>query len=175
MNEERSTDRLARYIIWTAAAAVTAAFCWYFRSVLVYIIIAAVVSLLGSADNERSETYQDKGQERAGLAGRDSLTPPDSGDILGNSDSDHPCILQHHNQCLRQPPVRLFQGFGDHRLVRQGERLADRQAAIHGTRLQTPRRCAWLDQERLRPFFRDLSRRLRGLSLRLLLASVCSR
>ena len=47
MNEERSTDRLARYIIWTAGAAVTVTFCWYFRSVLVYIIIAAVVSLLG--------------------------------------------------------------------------------------------------------------------------------
>ena len=47
MNEERSTDRLARYIIWTAAAAVTVAFCWYFRSVLVYVILAAVVSLLG--------------------------------------------------------------------------------------------------------------------------------
>ena len=138
MNEERSTDRLARYIIWTAAAAVTAAFCWYFRSVLVYIIIAAV----GKADNERSEAHKNKRQKCSGLAGRDSLTPPDSGDILGNSDSDHPCILQHHNQRLRQPPVRLFQGFGDHRLVRQGERLADRQAAIHGTRLQTPRRCA---------------------------------
>lgn len=47
MNEERSTDKLARYIIWTAATAVTLAFCWYFRSVLVYIIMAAVVSLLG--------------------------------------------------------------------------------------------------------------------------------
>ena len=47
MNEERSTDRLARYIIWTVAAAVTVTFCWYFRSVLVYIILAAVVSLLG--------------------------------------------------------------------------------------------------------------------------------
>ena len=47
MNEERSTDKLARYIIWTAAAAVSVAFCWYFRSVLVYIILAAVVSLLG--------------------------------------------------------------------------------------------------------------------------------
>ena len=47
MNEERSTDKLARYIIWAAATAVTVAFCWYFRSVLVYIILAAVVSLLG--------------------------------------------------------------------------------------------------------------------------------
>lgn len=47
MNEERSSDKLARYIIWAAAATLTVAFCWYFRSVLVYIILAAVVSLLG--------------------------------------------------------------------------------------------------------------------------------
>ena len=47
MNEERSTDKLARYIIWTAIAAVVIALFWYFRSVLVNIILAAVVSLLG--------------------------------------------------------------------------------------------------------------------------------
>ncbi len=47
MNEERSTDRLARYIIWAAVTAMVVTFCWYFRSVLVYIILAAVVSLLG--------------------------------------------------------------------------------------------------------------------------------
>ncbi len=47
MSEERSTDKLARYILWAAAAVVIVALCWYFRSVLVYIIIAAVVSLLG--------------------------------------------------------------------------------------------------------------------------------
>ena len=47
MSEERSTDKLARYIMWVAAAAVIVALCWYFRSVLVYIILAAVVSLLG--------------------------------------------------------------------------------------------------------------------------------
>ena len=47
MNEERSTDRLARYIIWAAVTAIVVTFCWYFRSVLVYIILAAVVSLLG--------------------------------------------------------------------------------------------------------------------------------
>lgn len=47
MNEERSSDKLARYIIWAAAATLTVAFCWYFRSVLVYIILAAVVSLMG--------------------------------------------------------------------------------------------------------------------------------
>ena len=47
MDGERSTDKLARYILWAAAAAIIVALCWYFRSVLVYIIIAAVVSLLG--------------------------------------------------------------------------------------------------------------------------------
>ena len=47
MDEERSTDRLARSIMWVAVAAVIIALCWYFRSVLIYIIIAAVVSLLG--------------------------------------------------------------------------------------------------------------------------------
>lgn len=47
MAEERSTDKLARYIMWTAAAVVIIALCWYFRSVLIYIILAAVVSLLG--------------------------------------------------------------------------------------------------------------------------------
>ena len=33
--------------MWTAAAVVIIALCWYFRSVLIYIILAAVVSLLG--------------------------------------------------------------------------------------------------------------------------------
>ena len=47
MIEERSTDKLARSIMWVAVAAVIVALCWYFRSVLVYIILAAVVSLLG--------------------------------------------------------------------------------------------------------------------------------
>ena len=47
MAEERYTDKLARYIIWTAVAAIIIALCWYFRSVLIYIILAAVVSLLG--------------------------------------------------------------------------------------------------------------------------------
>ena len=47
MEEERSIDKLARYIIWTAAAAIIIALCWYFKSVLIYIIVAAVVSFLG--------------------------------------------------------------------------------------------------------------------------------
>ena len=47
MSEERSTDKLARSIMWVAVAAAIIALCWYFRNVLIYIILAAVVSLLG--------------------------------------------------------------------------------------------------------------------------------
>lgn len=47
MSEERSTDKLARYILWAAAVVIIAALCWYFKSVLIYIITAFVVSLLG--------------------------------------------------------------------------------------------------------------------------------
>ncbi len=62
MSEERSTDRLARYIIWTAAAGVTITFCWYFRSVLVYIILAAVVSLMGRPINKGLTQIRVKGK-----------------------------------------------------------------------------------------------------------------
>ena len=47
MAEERNTDKLARYIIWAAVAAIIIALCWYFRNVLIYMVLAAVVSLLG--------------------------------------------------------------------------------------------------------------------------------
>ncbi|NLZ18930.1 MAG: AI-2E family transporter [Bacteroidales bacterium] len=45
--EERSTDRLARIALRAAIFTVIALLCWYFRSVLVYIIAAFVVSLIG--------------------------------------------------------------------------------------------------------------------------------
>ena len=44
---ERSVDKLARYIMYTAVAAVIIALCWYFRSTLVYLIAAVIVSLMG--------------------------------------------------------------------------------------------------------------------------------
>ena len=47
MSEERSIDKLARYAIWAFSATIIVALCWYFRNVLIYMIIAAVVSLLG--------------------------------------------------------------------------------------------------------------------------------
>ena len=45
--EERSLDRLARYLIWLGFAAIVTFVCWYFRSVLIYVIAAFVVSLIG--------------------------------------------------------------------------------------------------------------------------------
>ena len=47
MEQERSIDRLARYLIIAATLAILAYLCWYFKSVLVYIIVAFVVSLIG--------------------------------------------------------------------------------------------------------------------------------
>jgi len=47
MEEERSIDRLARYIIYLAAAAIICGICWYFKSVIIYIVLAAVVALIG--------------------------------------------------------------------------------------------------------------------------------
>lgn len=44
---ERSTDKLARYIMYTTLAAVIIAICWFFRDVIVYMLAAAVVSLIG--------------------------------------------------------------------------------------------------------------------------------
>ena len=47
MDSESSTDKLARYVIYVAVASVICALCWYFKSIIVYILIAAVVSLIG--------------------------------------------------------------------------------------------------------------------------------
>lgn len=47
MEEERNVDRLASWLLRLGAFAAVAWLCWYFRSVLVYIIIAFVVSLIG--------------------------------------------------------------------------------------------------------------------------------
>ena len=45
-HNERSIDKLAKYIIAAAGAAVVCGLCWYLRSVLAYILIAVVVSLV---------------------------------------------------------------------------------------------------------------------------------
>lgn len=46
--KERYVDRLSRYILAAAGIAITGALCWYFRNVLVYILVAVVVSLVAA-------------------------------------------------------------------------------------------------------------------------------
>ena len=43
---ERYTDKLAKYIIAAAGIGIIGALCWYFRSVIIYILAAVVVSLI---------------------------------------------------------------------------------------------------------------------------------
>lgn len=47
MEQERNTEKLAGYIIKLGIFAAIVALCWCFRTVLVYIVIAFVVSLIG--------------------------------------------------------------------------------------------------------------------------------
>lgn len=46
MEEQKNTEKLAGIVIQILAAALIIALCWYFRSTLIYIIVAAVVSLM---------------------------------------------------------------------------------------------------------------------------------
>ena len=47
MEQEKNTEKLAGYLIKLGGFAIIAALCWYFRSVLIYIVVAFVVSLIG--------------------------------------------------------------------------------------------------------------------------------
>lgn len=47
MEKERNIDKLARYIMITACAAVILAFCWFFRDVIIYMLVAGVAALIG--------------------------------------------------------------------------------------------------------------------------------
>ena len=47
MEKERNVDKLAGYLIKLGSLAIIAALCWYFKNVLIYIIVAFVVSLIG--------------------------------------------------------------------------------------------------------------------------------
>lgn len=62
METERPVDRLARYIIRAGEVAVIAALCWYFRSVLLYVILAAVVALVGKPVFAQIEKLSIKGR-----------------------------------------------------------------------------------------------------------------
>ena len=47
MENERNTDKLAGYIIKLGGLAIILALCWYFKNVLIYIIVAFVISMIG--------------------------------------------------------------------------------------------------------------------------------
>lgn len=45
-NTERYTDKLAKYVLLAAGLGIIGAICWYFSNVLIYILLAVVVSLI---------------------------------------------------------------------------------------------------------------------------------
>lgn len=47
MENERNTDKLAGYIIKLGGLTAIVALCWYFKNVLIYVIVAFVVSMIG--------------------------------------------------------------------------------------------------------------------------------
>lgn len=47
MDKERNIDKLAGYLIKLGGLAIIVALCWYFKNVLIYMVIAFVVSLIG--------------------------------------------------------------------------------------------------------------------------------
>lgn len=46
IHEEKYTEKLAKYIMIAAGIGLAAVLCWYFRNILIYIMIAVVVSLV---------------------------------------------------------------------------------------------------------------------------------
>lgn len=46
-NTERYSDKLAKYILLAAGLGIIGTICWYFSNILIYILLAVVVSLIG--------------------------------------------------------------------------------------------------------------------------------
>jgi predicted PurR-regulated permease PerM len=62
MENEKNTEKLAGYIIKLGTLAAVLAVCWYFKNVLIYIIIAFVVSLIGFPIMTRLRKIKIKGK-----------------------------------------------------------------------------------------------------------------
>ena len=62
MENERNIDKLAGYLIKIGGLAIAAALCWYFKNVLIYIIVAFVVSLIGFPIMTRLRKIKIKGK-----------------------------------------------------------------------------------------------------------------
>lgn len=60
---ERHIDRLAKYIMIASAVLLIGAICWYFRSVLTYILIAVVVSLVAKPLMSMMQKIRIKGRK----------------------------------------------------------------------------------------------------------------
>lgn len=62
MEKNTATERLATYIICIGILAIVGFFCWYFSEVLLYVILAVVVSLLGQPLTGLLEKIRIKGK-----------------------------------------------------------------------------------------------------------------
>lgn len=62
MEKERNIDKLAGYLIKIGGLAAVLALCWYFKNVLIYIIVAFVVSLIGIPIMSRLRKVKVKGK-----------------------------------------------------------------------------------------------------------------
>ena len=60
---ERYTDKLAKYILMAAGIIIVGAICWYFKSVIIYILAAVVVSLIAKPVMKLLQKIQIKGRK----------------------------------------------------------------------------------------------------------------
>ena len=84
---ERYVDKLAKYILIASGLVVSALLCWYFRSILIYILIAVVVSLIAK---QMMNLF--KRQEGTGLAFGSHI-------IDHCNRPDNVCHLGHNTYC----------------------------------------------------------------------------
>ena len=62
-NTERYTDKLAKYILLAAGLGIIGTLCWYFSNVLIYILLAVVVSLIAQPIMSLLRKIQIKGRK----------------------------------------------------------------------------------------------------------------
>lgn len=60
-NTERYTDKLAKYILAASGIAIVGTLCWYFSNILIYILLAVVVSLIAQPVMSVLQRFKFKG------------------------------------------------------------------------------------------------------------------
>jgi predicted PurR-regulated permease PerM len=63
MENEKYTEKLARYILLAACLGIGGAVCWYFRSIIIYILLAVVLSLISQPVMEGLQKIRIKGRK----------------------------------------------------------------------------------------------------------------